>query len=643
MLQSLGRRSEVRKALTKRSLLIGLAIAVFVNIASPYTESRAFSNFSWSYIPEGAMIPFLLILLIQIALNRIWPEHAFSSGELIAIFLIALISNSTPIFLIYFFLSAIVSPHYFSSPENRWDSDLIPYMRKWLIVKDPLAARWFYEGLPEGHGIPWIHWLVPLLSWFPFLFAVILSSYIAVMVLKKQWMEHEKLSYPIMQIPLALVEGVASTDGSRLFKGKLFWAGFLVPFSFMAASVLHGLLPSFPAIPVDHIGCLFLGHWAPVRAQSLLHFSFLAFGIGYFVPNNILLSIWVFYIATLFEEAIFNKYLPFGRGYGGMFVWGNAAISWQSFGAFFVMTLSSLLMARRHIWGFLKDGWRGERGDGINPRLSFVLFFGSLAFIAAWLLSSGMPPAAVAIFLPTVLLIYVGLARIVCQTGVFYVVPPNIAQNVVISLLGPSRIGHQGMVSVALSYSWHGDVQTVMPVLSAEGAKLWERAGSSTWDFSKAAILTTFIGILTSSAFIIWHGYKLGGAANFDTWIWNGWGPQVYNQVLSQIYRPSGPSPNNLVWFGIGSSAMALLTWLHLRFSWWPIHPVGLAVASSFTLYAVYLASFLSWLVKGLILRWFGLKTYRAAAPFFIGMVVGHFAGRAITLAVNSWLGIHLI
>lgn len=632
------------RALTKRSVLIGLAIAIFVNVASPYTESRAFSNFSWSYIPEGAMIPFLFVLIIQIAMMRIRPEYAFSSEELITIFIIALVSNSTPIFLIYFFLSAIVSPHYFSSPENRWAIDLIPYMRKWLIVNDPLAARWFYEGISKGGKIPWLSWSIPLLSWFPFLLAFVLSSYIAVMILKKQWMEHEKLSYPIMQIPLALIEGTTSRDKIPPFKRKSFWAGFLIPFSFMTASVIHGLMPSFPAIPVDHIGCLFLGHWAPVRSQSLLHFSFLAFCISYFVPNNILLSIWLFYLITLVEEAIFNRYLPFGRGYGGMFVWGNAAISWQSFGAFFFMTASSLFIARRQIWNFLKDGWYGTRREGeiLNPRPSLVVLSLSITFMVVWLLLSGMPLIVLFVFLPITFLIYLGLARIVCQTGIFYVVPPNIAQNVTIGILGSKLIGPQGMVSLALSYSWQGDVQTVLPVLSAQGAKLWEKVGSA-GGFSKMVILTAFVGMIASSSFIIWHGYKLGGAMNFDTWIWNGWGPQVYNQVLSQIYNPSGPSLKYLVWFGIGSTAMAVLTWLHLRFSWWPIHPVGFAVASSFTLYAVYLAAFLSWMTKGLILRWFGLKTYRSSAPFFIGMVVGHFAGRAITLVVNSWLGIHLI
>jgi len=71
------------KGITVRSILIGLAIVVFVNVASPYTESRAFSNFSWSYLPEGGMIPFLFVLFLNLLLRRFLPRSALTSGELL--------------------------------------------------------------------------------------------------------------------------------------------------------------------------------------------------------------------------------------------------------------------------------------------------------------------------------------------------------------------------------------------------------------------------------------------------------------------------------------------------------------------------------------------------------------------------------
>ena len=113
--------------------------------------------------------------------------------------------------------------------------------------------------------------------------------------------------------------------------------------------------------------------------------------------------------------------------------------------------------------------------------------------------------------------------------------------------------------------------------------------------------------------------------------------------MLSQIYNPFGFTSKYFLWFAVGASLMGILTYLHLRFIWWPIHPIGLAVASSFTMYAVYLGAFAAWLVKSLTLRWLGMRSFRAAMPFFVGVVVGHFLGRAVTLTVSAWFKIHLI
>jgi len=178
------------RAMTWRALLLGASAAVFVNIASPYTESAGFSNFSWSYLPEGAVIPFLAIFVF----NLIFRHWALTSRELTIIFI-----NATSIFLIYFFLAAIVSPHYFASPENEWREYLLPYIPKKLIVQNTHhAVEWFYEGMPKGAPLPWREWSAPLAFWLPLFFAILLASYVLIAVFRKQWIEREKLAYPLM-------------------------------------------------------------------------------------------------------------------------------------------------------------------------------------------------------------------------------------------------------------------------------------------------------------------------------------------------------------------------------------------------------------------------------------------------------------
>jgi len=627
------------KAVTYRSLLMGICFSIFVNICSPLTESRAFSNFSWSYLPEGAVIPFLFLLFFNFLFSRLKPQRALNPGELLLIFAMALVANSTPIFLTCMFLSAIASPLYFASPENKWQEDLIPYMKPELILNDKLAAKWFFEGLPEGEKIPFKAWFTPLSHWLPFFFILFLASYIVILLFRRYWIENEKLAYPLMQVPLSLVER-GGREGP--FRKPLFWIGVSIPFLIMAEQALHLYIPALPSLPVDHLGCLDWG-WMPVRGQPLLCFNFLAFGVAFFVPTDVLCGIWFFYVLSLFEEAVFRRF-AIATGSGGMFVWGNAAIAWQSLGAFLVFTISSILLARRHIVRLLMSIFRKNYSEEelIPPRLILPLLLLSIGYLLFWLHRSGMPLVIATTFLLLVLLIYIGLARIVCQAGIFYIVPPVIAQNICIYGFGSEVIGHKGMVALGLSYSWHGDTQDVFSVFASEGAKLWEGKQAKGWHFSIALLISAGIGLIVAPFFVIHMGYQQG-SLTWNTWIFKTWGPDTYGQVLSQIRNPFGFKAEYFLWALGGAFLMLLFTYLHLRFVWWPIHPIGLAVASSFTLYAVYLSAFFAWLVKILLLRWGGLRAFNKAMPLFIGLIVGHYLGRTISLVLYSTLGIGMM
>src|SRR5947209_6231066 len=114
------------RAITLRAVLLGLLVTIFVNVGSPVSEALAFSNFSWSYLPEGGVIPFLLLVGFNLLLRRWLPRRALTRGELLTVFVMGLVSNSTSLFLMFFHLSAIVSPLYFASPGNRWSELLLP-------------------------------------------------------------------------------------------------------------------------------------------------------------------------------------------------------------------------------------------------------------------------------------------------------------------------------------------------------------------------------------------------------------------------------------------------------------------------------------------------------------------------------------
>ncbi|HJN14079.1 MAG TPA: DUF6785 family protein [Armatimonadota bacterium] len=627
------------RAATPRALMIGALVSAFVNFASPCCESIGYSNFSWSYLPEGGAGQFLLLLVISLVLWRIHPRLGLSRRELFLIFIMGLVSNATSIFLVYFWLSAIISPHYFASLENRWDTDLIPHIRETLIISDKgNAALWFYEGLPVGASVPWRDVLTPMAYWLPLLAALLLLCYALAAVFRKQWLDHEKLRYPLMQLPLELLPGLGS-EARPVYRRPTFWVGAAIPFVAATCGVIKHLIPSFPAIPVGHLGSLawpsvqFSPHFPALR----LNVNMLALGVGFFVPTDVLLSVWLSYVLIKIVEVGVLTRLGLDIGPAGMFVWGSGAAAWQSFGAFLVLMFGTVFSARKHLAAYWRAAVAGaDIGDGqlMSPRAGLLLLGGSLATMAGWLSYSRMPVLVIALFVPLATLIYLYLARVICQSGVFYLVPPQVAQNPVIQALGPRAIGRDGMLALGLSYSWHGDVQTVLSALAAEAVQVQRHGGISGRDMTRGVMLSVFLGLIVAPLSVLWLGYR-HGAATWPTWVFRGWGPATYGQVLGQINTPGSFDPRPLIFTGIGALAMVGLTVLNHQFAWWPLHPLGLAAASSFTLYAVYLAFLIAWMVKIIILRWGGVKTYRSCVPFFIGLMVGHYGGRAVALTVG--------
>jgi hypothetical protein len=637
-----GTEEPSHRSLTGRAVVLGLAIALFVNVGSPYAESVGFSNFSWSYVPEGAVIPFLALLAANTLARR--AGWRLRTGELLVIFMMALAANCTAIFLLYFWLAAIVSPHYFFTPENHWQDRLLPFLRPPLIVQDPEAVQQFYLGLPAGAPIPWHAWLPPLLHWLPFFAVLLLAGYLTITFFHRRWLEEERLAYPLMQLPLALI--TMAEDGFR--SRRLFWLGASGPFLLGLAHVAHDLRPAFPALPVDHLGSLNWGEWqfSPHFPPLPLSLNFLAVGLGYFVPTDVLLSVWtLFLLVKIGEQGVLER-LGISLGYGGMFVWGNAAIAWQSFGAFLVLVATSLLGARQHLGRTVTAAWRGTSGrpgEVLPARPAVALWILCLLFLAVWLRWSGLPLGVIALFLPAVLLISLGLARVVCQSGIFYVVPPVIAQNVPLYTLGSEAIGTRGMAALGLTYSWHGDVQTQLPAMSSQGLALWRRSGSTGTGWTLAIMAAVLVGLLAVPATVILTGYR-HGAITWSTWLFRGYGPSTYGQVIDQMLNPThAMDPGRIAWMSVGAVAMSLLTALRLRFAGWPLHPVGLAVVSSFTMYAVYGGFFVAWLAKVVLLRWGGYHVYRAATPFFIGLAVGHYLARAVALPVYAFGGIRAL
>jgi len=85
---------------------------------------------------------------------------------------------------------------------------------------------------------------------------------------------------------------------------------------------------------------------------------------------------------------------------------------------------------------------------------------------------------------------------------------------------------------------------------------------------------------------------------------------------------------------------MLALVQLHRRFLWWRLSPVGYLMGWSPALEQIAASFFIGWAVSSLISRYSTLFVYRRIRPFFIGLIVGEFAGVALWLVIDAVTGV---
>ena len=149
--------------------------------------------------------------------------------------------------------------------------------------------------------------------------------------------------------------------------------------------------------------------------------------------------------------------------------------------------------------------------------------------------------------------------------------------------------------------------------------------------------IAAVVGFTTCLYFVLSLCYKYG-AGNFGSWYFiagGGAGGMAYNGVIRHFNDPWPTDWNKLSYFGIGMVAYSLLAFLQYRLHWWPLHPVGIAVAPLWMTRLIAFSVLLAWVSKSAIMRYGGVAAYRQARPFFMGLIAGYFLGIGLSYLVD--------
>ena len=620
-----------------RAFLIGLFFVIVINVGAPYSMFvLKSSQWAISYLPLSVVFLLTALVFTNSLIKSCFNIPFLRSSELGIIFIMSMVGASIPTWGTSTYLIAVIAaPKFFASPENQWDLKVLQHAKEWLMPRDDVALKWFYNGMPVGEQIPWGAWVVPLFWWISLIIAIFFLCHCIVSALRKQWVEHERLSYALMEVPRQLIELPQGSNWPGFIRSTAFWIGFAIPFFMVMWNVVTYFTPALPPIPRDLSDPISLGRDFPSINTNI---NWAIIGFTYFVNLDVSFSLWFFNILTMLQMGTFNQ---FGYSLPGMDVYtlgGHPAIGWQSFGAMIILVINLIWMARTHLGDIWQKALRGNNEiDDSNELMSYrgIVFGGitALVYIALWLYTAGMNIPTIVLFILATLILYIGITRIVMEGGLLFSRGPLIAQSFVGYTLGPYATT-DSHISLGLSYGWHHELKGFFMVASANSAKISDYIGFNRRPITFCILVAAVVALVTSMAFILYMGYSYG-AYNYGGWIF-GYGSQVpYVESLRKIALTS-PDWSRLMHMTIGGGIMGTITLLRYRFSWWPLHPIGMPVGvCSYPMTIIVFSIFVSWLAKWAIMRSGGISLYQRAQPFFIGLILGYFFGIGCSFLVD--------
>ena len=583
-----------------------------------------------SHLSMAMLIPFVGLLILNAFLER--RGIGFSPTELLAICCIGFVASTMQgEWLTVWFLQMLTMPAYYASPENRFDELLLPHMPSWTTITNRDAVRGFYEGQVPGTAFPWGEWF-SVLFWWGMLIAGILTIHLCLSVLlRKQWMEYERLSFPVATALLELT-GVSGTTGTlrTLVGNRLFQWGFGLTFAIIAWNVFTWFSVNLPMFPFlagrygRHVISV-----APGFPSIVTTFVLLTFCLGYFTKLEVLFSLWFFHVVQICVVGLFNR---FGLDLGANDPWSSShpAIGWMTFGGMIVFVGWGFYIARSHFRDiFRKAVLRDESIDDSEEIMSYRTAVGLLlaccGFVFLWLLRAGMGPGA-------------GSRLVLCHARPFCRhVPHCCGKRSRLSSRAPHRAG------VYMARLWgrkYGGCGRLHFDPYDEPRRGWENlrhhanGPHSALEHGhgkaqrKAVAPTVLIGCLLGIAavvgFVVYQGYYGIGSANFGRTTFKGIGSLngagfsrlAVSRLQSDALFTDWP---RFLFLGIGGIFTAVLYYLRYRFPGFPIHPIGFTICGMVEMQDNSFSLFLIWGVKTVIMKLGGLERYRHYAPFFFG------------------------
>ena len=663
--------------MTVRSIILGLLGAAFVCSYTYFNDwIMRQTMFVGNFMPisvYGLLVLFLV--LVHPLWRRLTRRGALKRSELAVMLVLTLVSCAIPgSNLLRLFTPALIMPHRYERTEPGWKQQevmtLVPDGMLVDISQDEgTVLDGYTRGLKEASDrlsfreIPWKAWREPLLFWLPIILSLWIALVALAVVVHRQWADHEHLPYPVVTFTKSLLP---EEDGrpSPVFGNPLFWLGLAAVIGIHGYNYLNLWFPKvlFGRIPlgIDFSPLAELSDtFAKGGGRALLEkytMFFTVIAVAYFLPKEVSLSLGIGPFIWIFIAGIFATYGVGVGGWQGTWPFGLQMDAMMIMGAYFGMLLVLLYTGRQYYVAVFRRACGLASAEPVEPAAVwgarfFLLGMGFFAAYAAIRMGLDWPIAL--LFGLGCAAVYLVMGRLLAETGLFFIVVTGTPATLLWAVfgaraLGPGTLFLMFMLCLILFYDTR---EALMPYV-INGLKLADdcrvKVGRTAFFAAVALMVGLGVGIPTT----LYYQYERG----VDVSLWKvEQAKRPFNETISIMqrldaqgqleeagqvtglrrFREMAPHRHGLIAFATAAGLVLAFSFMRLRFTRWPLHPVMFLVWSTYAGDSFAQSFLVGWLIKVGITRFGGAGVYQRCKPLMFGLIAGEMLGGMLPMIVS--------
>jgi len=273
-------------------------------------------------------------------------------------------------------------------------------------------------------------------------------------------------------------------------------------------------------------------------------------------------------------------------------------------------------------------------------------------------------PVAVLV-VPLILLAYLGMARINCESGLFLNLPRWQPVGVLLGLFGAAALGPKAvlMLSMLSIVFTVGTWECFMPFFM-NGLRLCTNQQIKPGRVGMSAGLVFVLGLAVAVPITLWACHNYGVSREQSDW------SLAYYELPSYVYDPADVAVTELknegslaesesytpwqrvtnmdafktwkIWHNkflsaaiIGIALVVAVSYLRLRVPWWPIHPVLFMVWGTRQMAEIAASFLMGWAIKTAVTNLGGTRTYQKTKSLMFGVIAGDLIGGLIFMVIG--------